>query len=124
MNSNDRRVYKRDGNFTSDAKVSLDGVVWHDASVFDISAGGLKFVTNIIFDVGEDLWFNLELHETFLSSDSTKLKGTIRRHEDDQDGKFVYGVSFKDLCKKIQIGIDENIMFKEAMHKKKIEYSD
>jgi c-di-GMP-binding flagellar brake protein YcgR len=121
---NDRRAYKRDKCHRSIVKVSMDGNRWDDAEVFDISAGGLKIVTNIMFDIGEDLWFDLDMHE-FLTDRKIKINGTIRRQEtDDQEGKFVYGVSFKDLSEDVRIGIDENILFRERARKKKMKYSD
>jgi c-di-GMP-binding flagellar brake protein YcgR len=124
MDTTNRRAYKRDTCHRSRIKVSMDGNRWDEAEVFDISAGGLKIVTNIMFDIGEDLWFNLDMPE-FLSKRQIKIEGTIRRHEaDDEEGKFVYGVSFKDLSEDLRIGIDENVLFRERMRKKKIEYSD
>jgi len=120
----DRRAYKRDICHRSKIKVSMDGNRWDTAEVFDISAGGLKIVTNIMFDIGEDLWFDLDMHE-FLTDRKIKIKGTIRRQEtDDQEGKFVYGVSFKDLTEEVRIGIDENILFRDRMRKKKMKYMD
>ena len=122
--STNRRAYKRDSCDRSNVRVSMDGNIWHEATVFDISAGGLKIVTNIIFDIGEDLWFNLDIPE-FLSKRQMKIQGTIKRQEeDDEEGMFVYGVSFKDLSEAIRIGIDENILLRERMKKKRIEYSD
>ena len=118
MESTNRRAYKRDDHFRSEARVSLDGEVWHNGVVYDISAGGLKFMTNIIFDVGEHLWFDLAIPE-FLSKHEIKLQGIIRRQEPDEDNRFVYGVSFKDLSADVQISIDENIMLRERFHKKK-----
>jgi c-di-GMP-binding flagellar brake protein YcgR len=119
-----RRAYKRDNCHRSDIRISLDGYIWHEAVVFDISAGGLKIVTNIVFDIGEDLWFNLDMPE-FLSKSQMKIKGTIRRQEeDDEEGMFVYGVSFRDLSEAVRIGIDENILLRERIRKKRIESSD
>ena len=119
---NDKRNYKRDEYFFSDVKISLDGDVWHDAKVFDISANGLKFQSNIMFDSGDDLWFNLSIPE-FLSKREMKIKGRIRR-KDQEDNMYIYGVSFEDLSPDIQIGIDENIMLRNRISKKKKEYSD
>jgi Tfp pilus assembly protein PilZ len=113
--SNNRRAYKRDINFCNDAKVSLDGNIWHDAMVFDISAGGVKFITNIIFDIGDDLWFELEVPD-FLSKHEMIVKGKIRRQENDEMGKFVYGVSFEEMTDAMKVSIDENIMFKDRTH--------
>jgi c-di-GMP-binding flagellar brake protein YcgR len=113
--SNNRRAYKRDINFCNDAKVSLDGVIWHDALVFDISAGGVKFITNILFDIGDDLWFELEVPE-FLDKQEVVVKGKIRRQENDEQDKFVYGVSFEEMTDAMKINIDESIMFKEKTH--------
>ncbi|MCL1822808.1 MAG: PilZ domain-containing protein [Oscillospiraceae bacterium] len=118
MEGSNRRSYKRDTNFCTDAKVSLDGRIWHSATVYDISAGGLKFVTNIIFDMDENLWFDLDIPE-FLSKHQMKLQGVIRRQEDEENEQFVYGVSFINISPDIQIGIDENIMLRERMRKKK-----
>ncbi|MCL2696779.1 MAG: PilZ domain-containing protein [Oscillospiraceae bacterium] len=118
-----RRAYKRDICHRSKVKVSMDGNRWDNAEVFDISAGGLKIVTNIMFDIGENLWFNLDMPE-FLTDRQIKIEGTIRRQEtDDEEGMFVYGVSFKDLSESVRIGIDENILFRERVQKKKNKYS-
>jgi len=101
----------------------MDGSRWDEAEVFDISAGGLKIVTNIMFDIGENLWFNLDMPE-FLTDRQIRIEGTIRRQEtDDEEGMFVYGVSFKDLSEAVRIGIDENILFRERLHKKKNKYT-
>jgi len=116
--SSNRRAYKRDINFCNDGKVSLDGVIWHDAMVFDISAGGMKFITNILFDIDDALWFELEVPD-FLSKHEMVVKGKIRRQEDDEQGKFVYGVSFEDMTESMKVSIDENIMFKDRTHHSK-----
>ncbi|MCL2637808.1 MAG: PilZ domain-containing protein [Oscillospiraceae bacterium] len=123
MDSTNRRAYRRDICHRSRVKVSMDGSRWDEAEVFDISAGGLKIVTNIMFDIGENLWFNLDMPE-FLTDRQIRIEGTIRRQEtDDEEGMFVYGVSFKDLSEAVRIGIDENILFRERLHKKKNKYT-
>jgi hypothetical protein len=120
----DRRTYRRDACYLTDAKVSLDGMIWHAATVYDISAGGLKFQSNIMFDKGEDLWFDLAVPE-FLSKQEMKVRGELCR-QDYENGMFVYGVAFKDLSKDVVIGIDENIILRDRLgkSKKKMECSD
>ena len=122
-----RRAYKRDLDFCSDAKVSLDGETWHDAQVFDISAGGLKFLTNILFDIGEDLWFDLEIPEFLSKHQEIKLKGTICR-QTNEDDKFMYGVAFSDITPELQISLDENIILRSGRQfqrkRKKKSYGD
>ena len=115
-----RRAYKRDPDFCSDAKVSLDGDIWHSAEVYDISAGGLKFLTNVLFDIGEDLWFDLEVPEFLAQREEIKVKGTICR-QSDEDGKFLYGVAFSQISPDLQIHLDENIMMRSGrfIHYKK-----
>ncbi|MCL2019030.1 MAG: PilZ domain-containing protein [Oscillospiraceae bacterium] len=120
----DRRAYVRDTLYRSKIKISLDGDIWHDAWVFDISAGGLKFVTNIMFEIGVDLWFDLNIPE-FLSKKQMKVQGTISRQEgNDEKGMFIYGVGFKNLSKEVRIGIDESVLFRERTRQKKKNYSD
>ena len=118
----DKRTYKRDSYFCSDTKVSLDGNIWHDVLVYDISAGGLSFLSNIIFDLGEVLWFDLTIPE-FLSQNVMKLKGEISRIEH-EGSRFLYGVAFMDISDDVRIGIDENIQMRDRIHKKKKGFSD
>ena len=110
-----RRAYKRDPDFCSDAKVSLDGEIWHDAQVYDISAGGLKFLTNVMFDIGEDLWFDLEIPEFLSHREEIKVKGTICRQAN-EEGKFLYGVAFTKITPELQIHLDENIMMRSGRY--------
>ncbi|MCL2109331.1 MAG: PilZ domain-containing protein [Oscillospiraceae bacterium] len=109
-----RRAYKRDPNFCTEAKVSLDGEIWHSAQIFDISASGLKFLTNVLFDIGEDLWFDLEIPEFLHRHEEIKIKGTICRQENEDGGKFVYGVAFSQISHDLKIQIDENIMLRSS----------
>ncbi|MCL2076811.1 MAG: PilZ domain-containing protein [Oscillospiraceae bacterium] len=118
----DKRFYKRDAYFCSDTKVSLDGNIWHDVLVFDISAGGLGFQSNIIFDVGETLWFDLTIPE-FLSNNEVRLRGEINRVEH-EEGKFFYGVAFVDVSDDVRIGIDENINLRNRIQRRKESFKD
>jgi len=121
-----RRAYKRDPDFCSDAKVSLDGDIWHDAQVFDISAGGLKFLTNVLFDIGEEIWFDLEIPEFLSKREEIKVKGSVCR-QDNEDGKFLYGVAFSHISPDLQIHLDENIVLRSGRQfkrKKKLKSYD
>ena len=101
QNGEERRAYRRSEGFQCKARVSRDRAEWHRAVVCDLSCEGLKFQTDEQFDIGDVLWFELNV-TGFLTSLDFIAKGVIR-HKD----KNAFGASFKDLDPDFKIHIDE-----------------
>ena len=101
MQGEDRRVFRRSESFHCEARVSKDKAEWRRVDVRDLSGEGLRFRSGEQFDVGELLWFELNV-TGFLTSLDFSVRGEIRHKREN-----TYGVSFKDLSHDRKIFIDE-----------------
>lgn len=106
----EQRKYQRFGNAVCEAAFSTDKVRWNDIELCDISAGGLKFLTNKAYDLETQMYFDLSLYN-FLSEFSMKCEGHIVRKENTKDLNS-YAVKFDNVDKYIRVQLDEVIKSK------------
>jgi len=70
-----KRKFFRTDKFTVHARVSRDEKRWSRIEVSDISTGGLLFKSKKTFEIGESVWFDLEIQPImFVSHTTMKLK--------------------------------------------------
>jgi len=120
----EKRAYVRDTDFYSEAKISGDKKNWHTVNILDISASGIRFVSDIALTVGEILWFDLTV-QNFMAESVIRTRGAVRRKEKDKTRGTVYGVSFEDLDPGLGIRIDEMIIRKARyLHKSQADSFD
>jgi len=103
----ERRNYPRCSNLICKLFVSTNGIRWDEIELYDISAGGLKYATEVTYEVGAKIRFNLYIYN-MLSEFNMKLEGEIVRAERCK-GKNAYAVKFIDFNKYHQIQLDELI---------------
>jgi len=87
--------------------MSTDGKWWDEFEIYDISAGGLKFVSGRLFLVETLVHFRLNVYN-MLSEFNLKFEGYITRVDMD-NGKREYAVRFGNIDKFSQIQLDEVI---------------
>ena len=107
MEANERRNYQRGDHFHIIAKLSHDRNRWKKVSINNLSSGGLQLRTEEKFNVGDKIWFDLEI-QGFFSEFETQVEGEIRNIISQEDQN-VYGVIFHNLPHDKKIFIDENI---------------
>ena len=101
QDSKHHRVYQRSDGFHCDAQVSRDKEQWRDIEVCDLSSEGLKFQTDEQFNVGDAVWFDMNV-TGFLTSFEFIAEGVIRNKD-----KNTFGASFEGLNHDLKIHIDE-----------------
>ena len=107
-----KRAYVRTNTWSITAKVSdsEDADVWYDALVLDMAAGGLLFLTNSLYEAGDELWFDLQIDPMtpgILGKIPVKAKGEIRGNRGMRNGLNSYSVAFTDISKSNRIRLDE-----------------
>ena len=109
----ERRVYVRENRFYPETRISADGVYWHDITVLDFSAGGLKFTIdeNVEYKIDDDLFLKVETHEFPMEIVDVQVK--VCRAERTGDGKIIYGAVFIALTPEQHINIDEVILYRK-----------
>ena len=115
------RQYVRTDNWSVTASISKDGSAqWHDASVLDIAAGGLLFLTDSSYDKGDSLRFDLSIDPMAPGISQIiqmKVAGTITDDRGIRDGKRAYSVKFTEISNKDRIRIDELVRMTNYMYK-------
>jgi len=107
MDDNDKRLYQRGEHFHSAAKVSRDNRVWKSVEINDLSSGGMSVIAKEKYNVGEKLFFDLEI-QGFFSQFEIECEGIIKNERHTHDNQ-IYGVVFTGLSPDKKILIDENI---------------
>ena len=107
MDAHEKRLYQRGEHFYIEAKTSRDKIRWRDATINNLSSGGLQLLSNEVYEVGHLLWFDLKV-QGFFSEFETKVQGEVRNVRRIED-VYAYGVIFLDLSNDKRILIDENI---------------
>jgi len=116
----ERRSYIRDNYFYSGATVRVKGGHKHKVTVFDFSAGGVKFRAekDLGFAIGDVMDFDTiigsfpKFAETQIA---TPVK--IRRVIPEDGGQVSYGASFMEISPELRIRIDEIILYKKRKSK-------
>lgn len=105
---NDNREYQRGEHLNCTVKVSVDGKHYKPGEVSDISSGGLALISTDKYNVGDKLFFELNI-ESFFSEFLVMTEGKIMRRTDLPE-YFLYGIKFVGLSEDMKIRIDMNVV--------------
>ena len=111
----ERRKYQRCTSTICKALMSTDSRRWSEIDLFDISAGGLRFVSQNQFPVNMPLQFQLKVYN-MLSEFNMRVEGHILRSEL-KGAKQEYSVKFDDMNKYTRVQLDELIKSKVSVKK-------
>ena len=115
------RQYVRTGNWSVSAFVSRDDTdPWSDALVLDIAAGGLLFLTDMSYEKGDILRFDLQIDPMtpgITRKIPMKATGEITGDRGIRDGKRAFSVKFTEISKEDRIRIDELIRMTNYSYK-------
>ena len=114
------RNYVRTGNWSVTAKVSRSDSKSSEASVLDIAAGGLLFVSDVNYENGELLRFDLHIDPMapgIPRKIRIKTKGEVTSNRGIRDGKNAFSVKFTEISKEDRIRIDELIRMTNYKYK-------
>lgn len=106
----ERRMYKRCTNTICRTGMSPEGTHWVTVDLQDISAGGLNFQSDSVYEVGQKLFFDLQVYYAF-SEFNLRFEGEIIYHRKEESGNH-YGVKFVNVDNYYQIQLDEIIRTK------------
>ena len=105
------REYVRTGNWSVTAKVGKDDTeLWDEVPVLDIAAGGILFLSDTPYVIGDKLWFSLKIDPMapgIPRKISIKVKGKIVGDRGIRDGKHTFSVKFTEISSCDRIRIDE-----------------
>ena len=116
------REYVRTDNWSIVAKVCRDEYTgkWVDVKIPNVAAGGLLFLTEATFEVGETLCFDL-LIDPMTPGISGKIpmkaKGVVRGDRGMRDGLHAYSVEFTEISKSNRIRLDELVRMTNYKYK-------
>jgi hypothetical protein len=101
-----RRVYMRREDPFMAADSSDDKSEWEVVSVKNVSSGGLKFLSEKLYEKGDVLWFSLRVvsprteYRRVVKSEVLNNYGNVAK-------KHAYGVIFKEMSNNDHITLDE-----------------
>lgn len=100
----ERRISIRTNLLGVSAKISKDGWKWEEVAVKDISDGGLGFVADSEYPIGEKLLLEGEASDFARGMDiSCDIKVVFVGNT--PDGKYLFGVRFMNMSKAQQTGL-------------------
>ena len=115
------RKYVRTGNWSVTATVSKgDAQQRSDAIVLDIAAGGLLFLTDMSYESGDLLRFDLQIDPMapgISRKIRMKVKGEVIGDRGMRGGKHAFSVKFTEISKEDRIRIDELIRMTNYKYK-------
>ncbi|MCL1842380.1 MAG: PilZ domain-containing protein [Defluviitaleaceae bacterium] len=104
MKAQEKRISIRTNLLGVSAKISKDGWKWEEVVVKDISDGGIGFIANAEYPIGEKILLEGEASDFARSMDiSCDIK--IMFVSPAPDGKFLYGVRFMNMSKAQSTGL-------------------
>ena len=115
LNTPVHRDYVRTDNWSvvALARKDADGEKWFDVRIPNIAAGGLLFTTDLTFEVGDVLYYDMKIDPLTPGITTTipmKVKGIIRGNRgQDRDGLNSYSVEFLEISNNDRIRLDELI---------------
>lgn len=106
----ERRKYQRCSSAIGKAMISMDKKTWLDIEMCDISAGGLKFVSDAAYELGAQMDIQLKVYN-MMSEFEMELEGNIIRIQEERNG-YAYSVKFHSMDKYKRVQLDEVIKSK------------
>jgi hypothetical protein len=116
------REYVRTDYWSVIAQISKedDTEQWVDVQVPNIAAGGLLFLTDIAFELGDVLWFDLQI-DPIMPGISGKIhmrvKGEIKGDRGMDKGLRSLSVAFTEISKSDRIRLDELVRMTNFKYK-------
>ena len=105
------RRYVRTGNWSISAVAGKeDAEKWSDVSVHDIAAGGLLFTSEMPYETGDLLRFDLLIDPMapgIARRIPMNVKGKITEERSMRDGKRTYSVIFTEISRDDRVRLDE-----------------
>ena len=93
---------------------------WLDVRVPNIAAGGLLFLSDLVYEAGESLWFDLQIDPLtpgVLGTIQMKTKGEVKGDRGIREGLHAYSVEFIEISKSDRIRLDELIRITNVKYK-------
>ena len=109
------RNYVRTDDMVVTAKVSEDAKNWFSASVPNIAAAGLLFLSEKAYKEGDLLWLDLDVNPRLpemIEHFHVKTKALVKNVRKEQDKMNSYGVVFTEISENDRIRLDEMIRLK------------
>ena len=106
------REYVRTDNWSISAKIRRDSEVgpWFDVKMPNIAAGGALILTGKPFEVGEEVWIDLEIDPItpgITRKIPMKFKSVVRSDRGLTDGLNTYSIEFTGISKNDRTRLDE-----------------
>ena len=106
------RDYVRTDSWSVIATARRDGDAehWFDVRIPNIAAGGMLFLAEGQYDVGEELWFDMQIDPMtpgITTKIPMKVKGEIKSYRGEKDGLHSFSVEFTEILKSDRIRLDE-----------------
>ena len=121
LENQNNRNYVRTGSWSVNATVKRDDTQQlNDVTVIDIAAGGLLFLTDISYEKGDSLRFDLNIDPMtpgIPRKIRIKTKGEVTSDRGVKDGKRAFSVMFTEISKEDRIRIDELIRMTNYKYK-------
>ena len=118
------REYVRTENWSVVAKTSKDGDAepeqWTSVQVPDLAAGGILFLTDITYEKGDSMWFDLQIDPMTPGVYGTikiKTKGEIKAVRGKREELNAYAVAFLDMTDSDKIRLDELVRLTNFRYK-------
>ncbi|MCL2741560.1 MAG: PilZ domain-containing protein [Oscillospiraceae bacterium] len=109
------RKYARSSHIISNLEIH-DGIRWHKATLSNISAGGLCFLSKDDYGVGANVKMSLSVYSQ-LSEFRMELEGTVLRAVEAEGQQSEYNVKFVGLSDYLRVQIDELIKNEGSLHR-------
>jgi len=116
------REYVRTDYWSVVAKMSRDEISeqWVEVRVPNLAAGGLLFLSDLTFENGSELWFDLIIDPMMPGISGTipmKVKGVVRGDRGIKDGLHAYSVEFVAISNSNRIRLDELVRMTNYKYK-------
>ena len=116
------REYVRTDNWSVVAKTSKDkdAETWIDVLVPDVAAGGLLFLADVEYIIGDELWFELRIDPMTPGVYGTirmVVRGAVRGDRGMRNEKHAYSVVFTEISDGDKIRLDELIRLTNFRYK-------
>jgi len=122
LESQINREYVRTDCWSVVAKASKDenDERWFDVRIPNIAAGGLLFLSDLVFESGDSLWFELQIDPMtpgVVGNIRMKVKGEVKGNRGEREGLNSYSVVFTEISHSNRIRLDELILMTNMRYK-------